>query len=280
MFKSYQFSSTQKGTDILILGAVHGNETAGRDAQLAIIKDLQEQRLSIIKGTVTFIPVVNEAANKLDRRFVDINLNRVVCFHNNPQKKKEKIANELIKYINSCDVMLDLHSTHCPDDVEFAFIDHPSEQNKELLSLMPVKTALAGWPQIYADNPQISNFCTEEYAFTHNKTGITLECGYHKSSHAIEIAQKAILNVLAHYGCIAINTPTCQLPQIISLKNYITKTNSGRLSRNFKHLDPVKSGEVLAIYDNGQTITADFDGYMIMPNPDAKIGDEWFYLGQ
>ncbi len=280
MFKSYTFTAPKSGQNILILGAVHGNEIAGTLAQKHIIQQINTGEIKLKSGSVTFIPVVNEAAQKQDVRFIDVNLNRVVCHHDMPQNNEEKIANVLIKAIDACDIMLDLHSTHCPQDVEFAFIDYPTPQNKELLSLIPVKTVLSGWPAIYANNPDIANFSTEEYAHTHNKCGITVECGYHKAPQAVSVATQSILNVLTHHGVIEGDLPVPLMPHLITLDSYIVKQSTGHFVRDFQHLDTVKTGETIALYDTGKTLSAPFDGYIIMPNPTADIGAEWFYFGR
>ncbi len=280
MFKSYTFSAPTAGKHILILGAVHGNEIAGTLAQQQIIEQINNGTLNLKSGKITFIPIVNEAAYNQDARFIDMNLNRVVRVHENPQNNEEKIANQLVKTIDDCDIMLDLHSTHCEKDKEFAFIDYPTNANLELLSLIPVQTALAGWPKIYAQNPKITNFCTEEYAYSHDKHAITVECGYHKSPEAVNIAKQSILNILAYYDVVDIPKPAISTPQIIHLASFIIKESSGHFNRNFQHLDSIKKDETIAIYDNGQTLTAPFDGYIIMPNHLAEIGAEWFYLGR
>ncbi len=280
MFKPYTFTAPTAGQHILILGAVHGNEIAGTLAQHEIIRQLNDGALSLKSGKITFVPVVNEAAHNQDTRFVDVNLNRVIRKHETPQNNEEKIANQLIRLIDDCDILLDLHSTHCPEDKEFAFIDYPEKNNLELLSLIPVQTALAGWPKIYANHPEITNFCTEEYAHNHNKCAITVECGYHKSPHAVEVASQTILNILAHYNIIDKPSPTPQTPEIITLDSFVIKQSSGRLNQNFQHLDKIKAGETIALYDNGKNLTAPFDGHIIMPNHEAQIGAEWFYLGR
>lgn len=278
MFKKYIFDSNIPGLKCLILGAVHGDETAGTIAQRRIIKQLETGRLNLKSGKVTFIPIVNEAAYRLRARFVDVNLNRVVCFHPTPQNNEEKIADKLTKEIDDCDIMLDLHSTHCPEDKAFAFIDYPQPDNLNLLSVMPVKTALAGWPAIYTGGV-IDNFCTEAYAHIRNKIGITIECGYHHAPQATNIAEQAILNLLSFYHIINAPKPAVQQQRIITLDSFIIKQFSGHLNRNFKHLDKIKSGEILAVYDNGSSLKAPADGYIIMPNPKAVVGTEWFYLG-
>ena len=57
------------------------------------------------------------------------------------------------------------------------------------------------------------------------------------------------------------------------------KKHDGRLCRNYKHLDEVQKGQALAVYENGETLPAPFDGYILLPNHTAEIGAEWYYLG-
>lgn len=280
MFKTYTFTSQKPGKHILILGAVHGNEIAGTIAQQNIINQIEQNIICLKSGKVTFIPIVNEKARQIDSRFVDVNLNRVITHHHNPINNEEKIANELIKIIDECDIMVDLHSTHCPDDIPFAFIDYPYQKNMELLSLIPVKTALAGWPQIYANQPDITNFCTEEYAHKHDKSGITVECGYHKDPKSIDIATTTIFNILSYFDVIEYEKPQKNNPTVIKLSSYITKKHQGKLTRNFQHLDKINKNDILAVYENGESVISPFDGYIIIPNHEATIGSEWFYLGQ
>lgn len=279
MYKKYNFRADVTGKNILFLGGVHGNETAGTIAQNEIISLIEKGEIKLKSGSVNFIPCVNMMANKMDARYVDENLNRVVRFHDNPITNEQKIANVLIKEISEADIMLDIHSTHCPNDKEFAFIDYPTQDNLELLSLMPVESALAGWPQIYDGNENIENYCTEKYAFENNKTAITIECGFHKSEKAAQIAKKAILNVLSHYDIIDDEVTDVQEQQIIQLLNYEVKKADGKFTKDYAHLTKIAKDEIVAVYDNGEVIKSDIDGYIIMPNHQALIGDEWFYFG-
>lgn len=280
MLKTYHFQGEIPWPHLLFLGAVHGNETAGPNAQKEIINLIENGEISIKKGQVTFIPIVNEAAYEKDVRCIDINLNRVIKKHESPQNNEEKIANELTDFIENCDIMVDLHSTHCPEDEEFWFIDYPDEKNRELLSLIPVNVALAWWPEIYRNHPEITNFCTEEYAHQHGKAWITVECWYHKASHAIEVAKQTILNVMAFYGVIDSYPVQSFTPNIIRLHSFFTKEREGKLCKNYQHLDPITKGERLAEYADGTVIESPLEGYLIMPNHEATIGTEWFYLGE
>ncbi len=278
MFKKYVFDSKIKGKNILVLGGVHGNEVAGTKAQNILMEKIKNNELNLKSGLITFIPVVNKEAQRQDKRFVDVNLNRVVCFHENAKLNEEKIANELIKEIEKCDVMIDLHSTHCKGDEAFAFMDYPNEGNKDLLSLIPVRYALAGWPNVYEQSEEIENFCTEKYANICGKVGITVECGYHKSTDSVDVALTSLLNVFAYYGLID-KRHEIYNSEIINMSSFFVKKAEGKMTKEYKHLTKIKKGEVLAIYNNGEQIVSQFDGYIIIPNHECDIGEEWFYTG-
>ncbi|MBO7243949.1 MAG: succinylglutamate desuccinylase/aspartoacylase family protein [Alphaproteobacteria bacterium] len=280
MFKKIYFKGPQQGINILILGAVHGNETAGTLAQQEIIQSLEKGVYTLQAGSVTFIPIVNEEAYQKDIRGVDENLNRLIKYHEKPQNNEEKIANLLIKEIEKADVLLDLHSTHCPTDQPFAFIDHPYQENLDFLKIIPVQTALAGWPEIYQNCPEIENNCTEEYAFLNKTLALTVECGYHKAECSVQTAKQSILNTLIHFGVLK-GAPVLETKKtIIQLQNFVIKEKEGTLSKNYAHLDKIQKGEEIAVYETGEKLFAPCDGFIIMPNHGAKVNTEWFYFGK
>jgi hypothetical protein len=41
----------------------------------------------------------------------------------------------------------------------------------------------------------------------------------------------------------------------------------------------VTAGDILATRANGEIIRAPSDGLVILPHPEAPIGQEWFYFG-
>ena len=53
----------------------------------------------------------------------------------------------------------------------------------------------------------------------------------------------------------------------------------GCLCRAYKHLDAVLKGEKIAEYEDGEVLIAPQDGYILLPNANADIGAEWYYLG-
>ena len=279
MINKFEFSAKEQGVNILILGAIHGNETAGPKAISRLIDEINGGKIELLKGSLVLVPVCNIEANKKDVRSIDENLNRVITEHSNPTTYEQKLANEICPLIKNCDIMLDLHSTHCEGDVPFAFCDYPSEKNKKLIDVLPVKYVLEGWPQIYDGQGEINDFSTERYANKCGNIGTTLECGYHKADDAGNVAYKAIINMLNAFGVIA-TEESCFCEKIhILMKNYVTKKREGKLCKNFKHLDSIKKGELIARYDDGEELFAIDDGFILLPNLNAEIGTEWYYFG-
>lgn len=280
MIEKFEFLSGQKGCHLLILGAVHGNETAGPIAINKLIENINNGLVCIKAGKLTLVPICNPEANKKDVRCIDENLNRVIKEHENPTTYEQQLANEICPLIKNHDITLDIHSTHCKGDIPFAFCDYPSENNKKLIDVLPVDYVLEGWPQIYDNQGEISDFSTERYAHTSHKVATTLECGYHKSESAGNIAYQAIINTLKVFGLIE-NDSNIKYPKThIMMQSYIVKKRAGKLCKNFKHLDILKKGEPIAKYDNGEVLYASEDGYILLPNLDADINTEWYYLGK
>jgi len=279
MIQKFVFEHSQMGPSVLILGAIHGNEVAGPIALQRLIEDITSGKVVLKKGRLTLVPVCHEQANRQNVRQIDENLNRVMHPHKNPQTCEQKLANELCPLIEQHDILLDLHSTHCQGDMPFAFCDYPLLKNVKIIDVLDVDYVLLGWPEIYQAGTEISDYSTERYAYECHRAGITLECGYHKEPKAAEVAYKAVLNVLAMLGMIDGNTPLSRAKTFIRLTSYIVKKKAGQLCQNYKHLDKVRQGQKIAEYDDGEVLYAPCDGYILLPNVNAVIGAEWYYLG-
>lgn len=279
MIEKYTFEGEKKGVKLLVFAAIHGNETAGTNAIRRLLKEFEAGKIKLCSGCLTLVPVCNAQAYAKDVRQIDENLNRVIKIFEEPKTYEQRLANELCPLIQKHDVLLDLHSTHCEGDVPFAFCDYPDKNNQKLIAGLDVGYVLEGWPQIYAGNCEIEDFSTERAAHDFGKTATTLECGYHKSVEAIEIAYSAIINTLAGFEMIEKEKPAERPKTHILMQGYVVKKKEGRLCKNYKHLDEIKAGEVIAQYDNGEVLTAPNDGFILLPNLRAEIGAEWYYFG-
>ena len=200
MITKYEFRGEKDGISLLILAAVHGNETAGTQACFRIIDEFNRGALRLTGGHLTLVPVCNPEAYRKDVRSIDENLNRVIKMHDIPQSYEQRLANEICPLIRSHRFTLDLHSTHCVGDVPFAFCDYPDDYNRKVIEALPVDYVLEGWPEIYGRQAQIQDFSTEQCAHVYGNTATTLECGYHKEPKAAELAYRAIIGASTNTG--------------------------------------------------------------------------------
>ena len=72
----HQFAGLAPGPKLIVLGAVHGNEVCGTRAIERILAELDAGTLTITRGSVTFVPIVNPLAYQKGQRQGDRNLNR------------------------------------------------------------------------------------------------------------------------------------------------------------------------------------------------------------
>ena len=256
MIEKFEYVGEKEGVSLLILAAVHGNETAGTKACRRLIKEIENGAIKIKSGKLTTVPVCNPKAYEQDIREVEQNLNRVMCEHEHPQNYEQTLANEICPLIKSHRVLLDLHSTHCEGDVPFAFCDYPDEYNQKLIDGLNVGYVLEGWPQIYQNQSEIEDYSTEH------------------------CAHDAILSTLAVFGLTDGEKPAKKVKKHIEMKSFVIKQKEGKLTHDYKHLDEVKKGEVIARYDDGEELTAPEDGYILLPNLKCVVGAEWYYFGK
>ena len=278
ILKKYTFSSEISAPKILFLGAVHGNEQSGTKAIYKIIEKFASRALTPLKGSVSFIPVCNPLAFEKNTRQINENLNRVIKIWDNPQTYEQQIANELVEHIKDADIIIDLHSSYCPDDKPFVFDDYPNQTTSKIIKSLNIEYIIEGWPDIYKNMP-IQDFSTVQCANYFNKSALTVECGWHLSPSSEQVAYYTVLSTLLSLGIVEGYPAKPILQKHIILDKFFIKQSSGNLSKQYKHLDNISKGEIIANYDNGDTICSPQDGFIILPNHSAEINNEWFYLG-
>lgn len=282
MHEVVQFTSSHDGPRLLVLGAIHGNEVSGTMAIRTCIAKLENGDMTLQKGSVTFVPVCNPLAQKLGKRYVEKNLNRVILHHDAPAFYEERLANNIVRLIDQCDWLLDLHSSHTQDP-PFVNQDAHDEATKKFARCIGLDYVVTNWQEMYVAHniPALMEGDTMSYGISKGIPSCLVECGYHHGPEAPRVAERAILNTLKHIGLIEINEETTPITQhkIIAWKNIFVMKSPGKFTKDWKQFDPVKKGDVVGIYNDGSAEIATTDGYMMLPNPDAIPGDEWFYLG-
>ncbi|MDP2266268.1 MAG: succinylglutamate desuccinylase/aspartoacylase family protein, partial [Thiobacillus sp.] len=92
-FQSVSFSGMASGPRLIVLGAVHGNETCGTRAIRRVIGEIESGQLAIVAGSVSFVPVTNPLAYVRQQRMGDRNLNRNLVPTDDPVEFEDRIAN-------------------------------------------------------------------------------------------------------------------------------------------------------------------------------------------
>ncbi|MDO8251156.1 MAG: succinylglutamate desuccinylase/aspartoacylase family protein [Rhodoferax sp.] len=296
------------GPRLLVLGAVHGNETCGSRAITQLIDELDSGALALERGSVTMVPVTNPLAYQLGQRTGERNLNRNMAPSAIPQDFEDRIANVLCPLLESHDALLDLHSFHTggapfvmvgPQNNRGALEPFARAEEEMLLALHTGPHRIVeGWLDTYArgvqrraaasaraptlaSNPNYG-VGTTEYMRARGGYGVTLECGQHDDPQAVNVARHAILQTLALLGLCALPLAPVQANrEILRLVDVTDRAHADdRFSREWRSFDAVTAGEVIGTRQDGEAVKAPADGFVVFPNPGAEVGQEWFYFAQ
>ncbi len=311
-FHSVHFASPTPGTRLIVLGAVHGNEICGTIGIGRIISEFQNGSLQLQQGSVTFVPITNPLAYEKKQRMGDRNLNRNLYPRPDPQDFEDRIANWLCPILAAHDVLLDLHSFHT-GGVPFALVGplnnadrlEPfrfAREEEQLARCLGVNRFVDGWLDTYAKGVRnraaraaqgdssidaISadvkyGVGTTEYIRENGGYAVTLECGQHEDPKAPEVAYNAIRNTLVHLGLVAGDAPAyVKGAEALSLCEVIDRAHpDDTFTREWRSFDPLKEGEIVGHRADGTPVPAPFDGLIVFPNPNAKPGQEWFYMAK
>ncbi|HEY9097597.1 MAG TPA: succinylglutamate desuccinylase/aspartoacylase family protein [Thiobacillus sp.] len=305
-FQSVSFSGMASGPSLIVLGAVHGNETCGTQAIRRVISEIESGQLVIAAGSVTFVPITNPLAYARQQRMGDRNLNRNLVPTDNPVEFEDRIANWLCPLLTQHDVLLDLHSFHTagqpfvmlgPQDNSGTL--EPFSRNAEETALalrLGVRRFVDGWLDTYATGVArrlaagVSareadvhyGVGTTEYMRAQGGIALTLECGQHDDPAAPDVAYRAILNTLAHLQLSrAVQPAPVAETEALRLYEVIDRAHADdQFARAWSSFDPVSQGELIGTRHDGTPVVADSAGYIVFPNPRALVGQEWFYLAK
>lgn len=311
--RRHAFAALAPGPRLLVLGAVHGNETCGSRAMVEVIEAIDAGELPIVRGSVSFVPVTNPLAFAKGQRMGDRNLNRNMAPSAIPQDYESRIANVLCPLLESHDVLLDLHSFHT-GGAPFVMIGprnntgplepfaHSAAEMQLALHTGPHRI-VEGWLDTYARGVERRRHSpgntgagrsqtlvldtnygvgTTEYMRAKGGYGVTLECGQHDDPEAVDVARHAIVQTLALLGI----TPEAPQPEpasreILRLIEVTDRVGTGdTFSKAWRSFDAVKAGEAIGTRHSGDAVLAAADGYIVFPNPKAEVGQEWFYFAQ
>jgi uncharacterized protein len=307
--KSIAYASPQPGTRLIVLGAVHGNETCGTRAIERVTAEIDAGALALVRGRLTLVPVTNPLAYAMRRRNGERNLNRKLAPTDSPSEYEDHIANWLCPLLAQHEVLLDLHSFRSPGA---PFVMVGPENNRGLLEpfanaareealalRLGVARAVDGWLGTYAagaarraelgmstgrelDTDPRYGIGTTEYMRSVGGCALTLECGQHDDPAAPEVAYRAIANTLAHLELIDAPDPAPAARfEGLRLCEVVPRLHADdAFAQDWTSFDPVTEGQPIARRHDGTVVRAPHAGYVVFPNTAAEVGNEWFYLAR
>ena len=305
-FQSVSFTGLSPGARLIVLGAVHGNETCGTQAIRRVIGEIESGQLAIVAGSVTFVPITNPLAYARHQRMGDRNLNRNLVPTDTPVEFEDRIANWLCPLLAQHDALLDLHSFHTagqpfvmlgPEDNSGTLEPFARSKEETALALrLGVHRFVDGWLDTYAagvarrlaagvsarEADVHYGVGTTEFMRAQGGIALTLECGQHDDPAAPDVGYRAIHHSLAHLQITSTPVPgPVAETEALRLYAVIDRAHAGdQFARAWASFDRVRAGDVIGMRHDSTAVVADQDGYIVFPNPKALPGQEWFYLAR
>jgi uncharacterized protein len=304
MLRAHHFAGFAAGPKLIVLGAVHGNETAGTRGIERVLAELDRGAWRVERGRLTLLPVTNPLAYANGTRIGERNLNRRLLPTDTPLAYEDHIANTLCPWLAAHDVLLDLHSFRSPGR---PFVMRGPADNRGTLEPFAHAAAEArlaehvgpariadGWMSAYAqgaarrrarglpDADPSYGIGTTEYMRSKGGYGVTLECGQHDDPAGPEVAYRAIRQAVALLGLadLPLAPPAAPLERLSLVTVVDREHENDRFAKTWTSFDALKAGDLIATRHDGTRVQAEHDGHIVFPDPNAAPGHEWFYLAR
>ena len=302
--KSISHEALADGPRLIVLGAVHGNETCGTHAIRRVLDEIDSGAIAVAAGAVTFVPITNPLAFERHQRAGERNLNRSLFPKPAPADFEDRIANRLCPLLARHDVLLDLHSTRGraepfalvgPRDNQGGFAH--ARKERALARRLGVRRFVEGWLDTYtrgaerrkregtgnaANADPRYGVGTTEYMRSVGGYAMTLECGQHEDPAAVDVAYRAIRHTLAFLGMVREAAPAAVDDyEALRICEVFDRAHADdRFAREWASFDALKRGDVIGYRKDGTVLTAQADGRILFPDVGALPGNEWFYVAE
>jgi succinylglutamate desuccinylase len=255
------------GPTVAIFSGIHGNEKVGP----FVVAELME-KLKIRKGKV-FLVIANPDALAAEKRYINVNLNRIFSRKFKGKEPEYGIAAKLMDILDTSDALLDLHAYNDETGEPFVIC---SKKDLGLARIFDSKIVSFGW-----ESGDGKTAATDEYMASQGKPGICLECGtVGEVKKNVSFTRRSIKNFLAHFGLLKETTKKGSSKKIyVQVKKSILA--SGRnysFLRRYKTFQKLKQGEVFLV-DGGKKYKAGKSDMIIFPRENKKAGEEICIIG-
>ncbi len=290
------FGNPAQGPLLIVLGGIHGNESAGVEALMRVFEKLSGINPSF-QGYMVGLRG-NLQALKARTRFMDVDLNRIweeSYIEKLKKNEKEKLLvedKELLQLVNTVEqytrnrkeddvYMIDLHTTSAPNGL-FSIVT-PHFNNNELASALHVPVVFG-----LADTLKCT---TNTFMINRCIRGLAFEAGQHLDPNSIDLHEAAIWIMLEKIGCInATSIPQLDeyherlinaaknLPHYVKViyRHSISPDDAFHMYRGFTNFHQVYKGEPLGRDVNGEVICP-FSGKILMPLYQPQ-GEDGFFI--
>lgn len=259
-----RIDSGKAGPTIALFAGVHGDETAGIWALQNIAP-----KLKLTKGSV-YIVYANPPAIEKNVRMVTKNLNRCFVAGNDGESYEDQRARQLMKILDKCDTLLDLHMFYEPGE-PFAICESNS---LSVAAALPLKIVSTGW---VATEPG----ATDGYMYSQGKQALCIECGgIPEAKEKVAFAEEIIGRFLQYYDVIEKGyKPERYEQQIVTVNRAQHKTSENfTLLPHFKDFQNLTPGQLIA-KDGKQEFRAGENECIVFPHYRARVGEEAFIIG-
>lgn len=301
VLETVRFATSRPGPRLLVVGAVHGNETCGPQAIERALAEIRSGHIALQRGDVTFLPIANPQAFRQNTREGDRNLNRDLRERPIPGDNEDRLGNLICPLLRAHDAVLDLHSFKGPG-TPFVFagpLDNDSalepfahaEAEWGLAIRLGVELAIHGWldgyerylaERVRVGFPPLSaaeGVGTTEYARFAGGYGVTLECGTHGDPTGGEVGYKGILATLAHLGLVDQPAPSVAVKRAIRITDALVCEREGdRIEGEWLTGDPVPAGAPIIRRADGSLVPMPHEGFLVFPNRTPQPGQQLCYL--
>lgn len=261
-----QIDGANPGPTVAIFAGVHGNEKAGVYALRELLPTLQ-----ITKGKL-YVVFANPPAIEQDVRMLAKNLNRCFTVENTGTTYEDVRARELMKMLDQCDALLDLHMFYDKVGQPFVICE---DDAVPIARNFDVEIISTNWTEVEPGG-------TDGYMYAKGKIGICVECGpISKSREYTAFAKRTVYQFLKYYNMTDQDVTYSDIQKrVIKAEKVVFKTDdSFALEPGLKNFQRLKTNQLIA--QSSQTkFRSGVNECIIFPHYGARIGEEAYILGK
>lgn len=265
-----RIESGVSGPTLGITACTHGNEPSGLALIDYLLSDIQIEReltcgtlyliVNNIRATEAYFDAATEEEGRR-ARYVDVNMNRLPkdALQSTSGAYEIQRVKELYPIWERFEFGLDVHSTLEKSDP--MIISRGGEFHRDLVKGFPIRTLISNIDAVQIGKPAFSFYGAPAAKV------FAIEAGQHTENESFERACACVLALLENLAMF----PGVPAGGLYEYNEYYVERSivfpdlSYDLIKDFKSLDPIREGELLAASTEGKEVRAPFDGHILMP---------------